>query len=335
MEDSPQHALAWLSTDGFMPHGHCYLWTPELLWTFVFSEAIIVLAYFSIPFGLLYFVKKRRDLQFNWIFQIFSLFIFACGTTHLISIWTIWHPDYWLDALVKTFTAIVSLIAALLLWRLMPQALKIPSTQLLEERNAQLQAEIARSNAIEAELSSLKQNSDERYRILFEQAAIGVAEVDAVSGAFLHVNQKLGDILGYERDELLRKSSDSLIQIDDLPVVLGKISDLNDGHITEFSMEERCLHKDGSMRWLHMTLAPTWNPGDDPGTYIVIAQDITARKLADETLRTKLDELQRWHEVTLNRESRIQELKREVNELLIRSGELPRYSSVATGSSHA
>ncbi len=335
MEDSPQYALEWLSTDGFMPHGHCYLWTPELLWTFVISEAVIVLAYFSIPFGLLYFVSKRRDLQFNWIFQMFSLFIFACGATHLVGIWTIWYPDYWLDALIKTFTAIVSLIAALLLWRLMPQALKIPSTHLLEERNAQLQTEIARRNAIEAELSLLKHSSDERYRILFEQAAIGVAEVDTFSGAFLHVNQKLCDILGYERDELLRMSSDSLIQIDDLPVVLGNISDLNDGHITEFSMEERCLHKDGSTRWLHITVSPTWKSGDIPGTYIAIAQDITARKLADETLQTKLDELQRWHEVTLNRETRIQELKREVNEILIRGGELPRYASVAGGSSDA
>lgn len=335
MEDSSQHALEWLSTDGFMPHGHCYLWTPELLWTIVISETVIVLAYFSIPFGLMYFVSKRRDLQFNWIFQMFSLFIFACGTTHLLGIWTIWHPDYWLDALIKALTAIVSLIAAVLLWRLMPQALALPSTQLLEESNTQLQAEIERRNLVEAELSALKQSSDERYRILFEQAAIGVAEVDTLSGAFLHVNQKLCDILGYERDELLRKSSDSLIQIDDISVVQENIANLKGDRITEFSMEERCLHKDGSTRWLHITVSPTWKSGDIPGTYIAIAQDITARKLADETLQAKLDELQRWHEVTLNRETRIQELKREVNEILIRGGELPRYASVAGESSDA
>jgi PAS domain S-box-containing protein len=335
MEDSSQHALEWLSTDGFMPHGHCYLWTPELLWTFVIAESIIVLAYFSIPFALLYFVRKRRDLQFNWMFQMFSLFIFACGATHLVGIWTIWHPDYWLDALVKTFTAIVSLIAAVLLWRLMPQALKIPSTQLLEQSNAQLQAEIERRNATEAELSHLKQSSDERYRILFEQAAIGVAEVDTISGAFRHINQKLCDILGYERDELLHKNFDSLIHADDLPNALLNILALKVGRIPEFSLEQRYFHKDGSMRWLSMTVSPTWKPGDIPNTHIAIVQDITTRKLADKTLQEKLDELQRWYEVTLNRETRMQELKREVNEILIRRGEQPRYASVVEGSSDA
>lgn len=335
MEDSSQHVLKWLSTDGFMPHGHCYLWTPELLWTFVISESIIVLAYFSISFILLYFVGKRRDLQFNWMFQMFALFIFACATTHLVGIWTIWYPDYWLDALIKAFTAILSLIAAVLLWRLIPQALKIPSTQLLEESNTQLQAEIERRNTTEAELSRVKQSSDERYRILFEQAAIGVAEVDTLSGAFLHVNQKLCNILGYERDELLRKSFDSFIHADDLPAMLLNIMDLKVGRITDYAMEERCFHKDGSIRWLRIAVSPTWKPGAIPTTHIAIVQDITARKLADETLQIKLDELQRWHEVTLNRESRIQELKREVNEILIRSGESPRYASMASGNSDA
>ncbi|MFA6013448.1 MAG: PAS domain S-box protein [Gallionellaceae bacterium] len=335
MEGSSQHVLEWFSSDGFMPHGHCYLWTPELLWTFVISESIIVLAYFSIAFSLLYFVRKRHDLQFNWMFQLFSLFIFACGATHLADIWTIWYPDYWLNALIKAFTAGVSLIAAVLLWRLIPKALKIPSTQLLEESNSQLQAEIERRNTTEAELSRVKQSSDERYRILFEQAAIGVAEVDTLSGAFLHVNQKLCNILGYERNELLRKSFDSFIHADDLPAMLLNIMDLKVGRITDYAMEERCIHKDGSIRWLRIAVSPTWEPGAIPTTHIAIMHDITARKLADERLQEKLDELQRWHEVTLNRESRIQALKREVNEILIRNGESPRYASVAKGNSDA
>ncbi len=152
----------WLDTQGFMPHGHCYLWTPALLWSFVVSESLIVFSYFSIPIGLVWFVKQRKDLQFNWIFILFSAFIFACGATHLIGIWTIWHPDYWLDAAVKIATAAVSVITAVLLWPLIPKALKMPSTKQLEEVVVRLQEEIAGRKLAEDQLSQLNKSLERR-----------------------------------------------------------------------------------------------------------------------------------------------------------------------------
>lgn len=122
-------------TNGFMPHGHCYLWTTPLLWTYVVSDAAIGLAYFSIPLALIYFFRKRADLHFSWIFILFSIVIFACGTTHFMGVWTIWHPDYWLDASVRAATAIASVITAVLLWPLIPRALHFQSAS---QRNAAL-----------------------------------------------------------------------------------------------------------------------------------------------------------------------------------------------------
>ncbi|MGY6274131.1 ATP-binding protein [Methylomonas sp. MgM2] len=162
--------MTWFNTNGFIPHGHCYLWTPELLWTLVIAEAVITLAYFSIPFALLWFVRKRKDLQFNWIFYLFSLFIFTCGVTHLLGIWTIWFPDFWLDALAKAVTAIVSLIAAIMLWPLIPKALRLPSTKQLEELVSHLENEVHQRKLAEAELTRLKSESDQRFRILFESS---------------------------------------------------------------------------------------------------------------------------------------------------------------------
>jgi L-lactate permease len=83
-----------LSSDGFMPHGMCYLWRPDILALHIGSDLLIALAYFTIPFTLLYFVRKRRDIQFNWMFLCFAVFIVACGSTHLMEIWVIWRPDY-------------------------------------------------------------------------------------------------------------------------------------------------------------------------------------------------------------------------------------------------
>ena len=138
------------SADGFMPHGHCFLWNPGLIWLHVGSDALIALAYYSIPLTLIYFVRHRRDLAFSFIFLCFAVFIISCGTTHLFEIWNIWHPDYWLAGLVKAFTALVSLGTAILLVRLIPQALQLPSPQQLRHVNEALRQEIAdRTAAVE------------------------------------------------------------------------------------------------------------------------------------------------------------------------------------------
>ncbi len=111
----------------FIPHGHCYLWKPGLVVLHVVSDALTALAYYSIPLTLTYFVAKRRDVPFNWIFLLFGAFIISCGTTHIMEIWTLWHPNYWLSGLLKAFTAVVSLYTAYELVSLLPQALAMPS----------------------------------------------------------------------------------------------------------------------------------------------------------------------------------------------------------------
>ncbi|MDE2052255.1 MAG: hypothetical protein KGL45_02580 [Gammaproteobacteria bacterium] len=85
----------FVSEGHFMPHGMCYLWQPGVLWLNVASDAPIAIAYFSIPFTLLYFVRNRRDLEFQWMFLCFAVFIIACGGTHLMDVVVVWHPYYW------------------------------------------------------------------------------------------------------------------------------------------------------------------------------------------------------------------------------------------------
>ncbi|MDP3607705.1 MAG: EAL domain-containing protein [Methylophilus sp.] len=150
--------LGLLIPNEFMPHGHCYLWTPVLLWLYVVSDSVIALSYFTIPLALLYLVKKRNDIQFNWIFVMFSIFIFACGMTHLISIFTIWMPAYWVDASVKGITAIASAITAFMLWRLMPIALTMTSTKQLQKNIDQLQFEVKQRLVAESQLAELNNN---------------------------------------------------------------------------------------------------------------------------------------------------------------------------------
>src|SRR5687768_458652 len=86
-----------ISSNGFMPHGHCFLWTPMLLWLIVTSDALVAIAYMTIPVTLIYLVRKRTDIPFGWMFAAFGIFIVACGLTHIVDIWVIWHPDYWIQ----------------------------------------------------------------------------------------------------------------------------------------------------------------------------------------------------------------------------------------------
>lgn len=124
----------------FIPHGHCYLWKPELVWLNIISDSLITLAYYSIPIMLVYFVYKRRDLPFDKIFLLFGAFIVSCGTGHLMELWTLWHPDYWLSSSVKAITALVSVYTALELVPLLPKALTLPSPAQLEAANQALKA---------------------------------------------------------------------------------------------------------------------------------------------------------------------------------------------------
>jgi hypothetical protein len=92
----------------FLPHGTCYLWDPKIVWLHVISDGVITLAYYCIPLALIYLVRRRRDLPFNWIFWMFGMFILGCGTTHLMEIWTVWHPTCFLAGVVKAITAVIA-----------------------------------------------------------------------------------------------------------------------------------------------------------------------------------------------------------------------------------
>lgn len=117
-------ALAGLFSGEFMPHGHCYLWKPEIVWLHVISDAVITIAYYSIPIVLTYVVYKTKGgMPFNWVFLLFALFIMACGTTHLMEIINVWNSHYVLAGFVKLFTAVVSMLTAIALLPILPKVI--------------------------------------------------------------------------------------------------------------------------------------------------------------------------------------------------------------------
>lgn len=158
----PELVQGFLFSRVFIPHGHCYLWKPELVGLHIASDLLIALSYYSIPLMLIYFVRKRRDVPFDWIFMLFGAFIIACGTTHLMEIWTLWNPTYWLSGSVKSITAIVSFYTACSLLKLLPKVMALPSPAQLEETNQLLLIEVVEGKRSQQKIRQLNAELEQR-----------------------------------------------------------------------------------------------------------------------------------------------------------------------------
>jgi amino acid permease len=122
-----------------MPHGFCLRWDPLLLLVFIVGNVGIAIAYFIIPAVLRHFIGQRKDLPYPHMFKLFAAFILSCGLTHLVKVWTIYQPVYWIEAGIDLWTALVSLITAFLLIPIIPRALKLRSPSELDRANERLQ----------------------------------------------------------------------------------------------------------------------------------------------------------------------------------------------------
>ncbi|WP_353932702.1 GAF domain-containing protein [Okeanomitos corallinicola TIOX110] len=144
-----------LASNYYIPHGHCYLWQTPLVGLHLVSDLLIAIAYFSIPAMLIYFVKKREDIPFSNVFILFGAFIILCGVGHLLDIWTLWHPNYWISGIERALTALVSCYTALQLVELLPKFLALRTPEQLEKINQELQQQIAERKRAEETLQSI------------------------------------------------------------------------------------------------------------------------------------------------------------------------------------
>ncbi|MBC7779492.1 MAG: PAS domain-containing protein [Proteobacteria bacterium] len=211
-----------------LPHGFCFTWLPGLVALHVLSDALIALAYFSIPLLLVYLVRKRGDLPFGGLFLLFSAFIVSCGLSHATGVWTIWYPDYWMSGMVKAMTAAVSISAAVVLARNLPLALAIPSSSQLQSAHDALAREVEIRRQVELELRSaqmlLEERVAERVRelndanalvdALFRSAPVGLVVFDEEL-RYLRINPALAEINGVPAaDHLGRRLSEIVPNVD-------------------------------------------------------------------------------------------------------------------------
>lgn len=284
--------MDWISQafggQSLLPHGFCLTWNPALLWTLVVSDAVIALSYFSIPFALWYFAKKRPDIPYRWLMIVFGIFIVACGITHLFDILNIWYPSYWASAYAKLLTASVSFATAIAVWRVMPAALQAPSAQQLQALNEALASSHAelegRVRARTAELTSALNESHRLSEALDHIPAF--VYIKDINGKYVYANRMTLDFFNCSLDELpsiderLYFSTKTLAKVKDVDKRV--IEDRQDAY-----EEIEAISHDQQKHIFWQIKTPIYEGGPESPVWGLcgISTDITYLKKAESSLR--------------------------------------------------
>ncbi|TCS35655.1 PAS domain S-box-containing protein/diguanylate cyclase (GGDEF)-like protein [Paucimonas lemoignei] len=142
---------------------------------------------------------------------------------------------------------------------------------------------IAQDVTFQLEATRKLQESEEQFRLTFNQAAVGIAHANT-DGEFIRINRKLCEITGYTEAELLHRDFWSITHPDDVARDTTLFNRLAKGEISEYSREKRYIHKQGHAVWANVTVS-SMRDALGRQRFIGLVEDISRRKEAEEELR--------------------------------------------------
>jgi PAS domain S-box-containing protein len=261
---------SFFGRNGFLPHGYCFTWSPGLLWAMVVSDLVIAAAYLSIPVAIFSFTRQRGEDSNNGVAWLFGAFILACGTTHIMGVWTVWQPDYGAQALTKVVTAGISFATAVAVWPLIPKALKVPSVARLQLVISSLEAEVQRRRGAEDTLSEIQQN----LAVTLASIGAGFIATDR-SGGVTRMNGVAERLTGWSQTQALGQSLWTVFEREDRPATYASMNPVDvmiesdfdvdtvhravavarDGRRTAVEVQAALTHEDdGTVRGLALVL---------------------------------------------------------------------------------
>lgn len=126
--------------------------------------------------------------------------------------------------------------------------------------------------------------SELRFRATFEQAAVGIAHL-APDGHWLRVNQRLCQMLGYSREQLLELTFQDITHPDDLDKDLEQTQRLLRSEISRMTLEKRYLRHDGNVLWAKLNATLVRHTNGEPHYFISVVEDISLHKQHELALR--------------------------------------------------
>lgn len=263
-----------------MPHGHCYLWDPTVVRLHVMSDALIALSYLTIPITLTYIVWKRRDVPFDWIFFCFGAFILSCGATHVIEIWTLWHPAYWLSGVLKAITATASVVTAILLVKLIPKVLAIPSVDKMVEAQAEARKAAQGLNVAQ---ESMRKGEAWLQTLIESIKDYSIITLDT-AGLITSWNPGAEKMKGWRTDEIIGRHFSCFYPQSDLDNGKPEMELRVTAETGHFEDEDWRLRKDGSRFWANVIVTALRDKSGKLHGFSKITRDMTERKRAEEEI---------------------------------------------------
>jgi PAS domain S-box-containing protein len=155
----------------------------------------------------------------------------------------------------------------------------------LERRFRQRTAQLMTALEEAKDSEGMLRESLKMFRTTFEQAALGIAHID-LEGHWTWVNEKLSEVLGYSREEFRKKTFDDVTHPDDLKINCDQMKRLRSGEVDHYSIDVRCVRKDGSHLWINLSVSLVRHPSGRPPYFMAIVQNIDQHKRAEMILRS-------------------------------------------------
>ncbi|NEO35249.1 MAG: PAS domain S-box protein [Moorea sp. SIOASIH] len=272
-----------LFAETFILQGNCYLQQPNLIWLHLISDSLITLAYYVIPILLVYLIRQRQDLPFKGLLILFGALIIASGTTHLMELWTLWYPAYWLSGSIKAITAIVSVYTAINLFSVLPRVLAFPSLARLEQLNQELKSQI--EERILAEQSLRKR--EQRWQLALQGANQGIWDWNPKTNETFF-SSRCKEMLGYDENYDIGNYNHQWrthIHRDDVDQVIKAMKDHLAQKTPYYVQEYRLQCNDGSYKWILDQGQALWNEAGDAVRVVGSITDISVRKQTEEAFQ--------------------------------------------------
>ncbi|MGE3244471.1 MAG: PAS domain S-box protein [Pirellulales bacterium] len=280
-------------TTGFVPRWQCGLWSSQLGWLHIISDALICLAYLAIPALILFLLKRRRDIPFPVIFWLFGAFIIACGMTHLLDALVFWDPVYRLAGLAKLSTAIISWTTVFALVTTFPRflAMRTPTqleievearTAELRQVNEALRREVHERALIEEQLREQR----EWLHVILSSLGEGIVVTDE-DGRVMLLNPAGERLTGLRQEDAIGRPFDDVMQT--RADAAGRNGDsanhFSDSHLT--SRQTVVLSRDGQERIVEQRSNPIRLADSQVAGHVLILQDVSDRIRSEESLRLR------------------------------------------------
>jgi PAS domain S-box-containing protein len=147
-------------------------------------------------------------------------------------------------------------------------------------RTAAIIQDITASKELELSL----RESEERFRGIFDQAAVGVGQTN-LERVFIDANPGLCHMLGFTREELVGRNVQDVSHPDERGTSAEAIRPLLAGDAESVAMQRRLRHKEGHYIWTHLMASLIRDRDNNPSSVVAVVQDITQRKEAEDAIQ--------------------------------------------------